>query len=334
MPIEFGRPSCRAVAPSVPGELAWLLNLLAQTAPYAEPALAELDASLLPGIRGLRRPVQERLAKLWSDNLPGCPELMYVAHLANGVLDANPDRLFAWLERPRMERTTPHDMLTEPEADRPIITKRLRRLGDDARLRRDYRGVLVDVWQLAADAWRRTGRVVAVDACVAWKARLDAGESIEDLAPPRHPLTRAEQLGFDDLFVHRRAFTLSPLFFCTSGGHVVDLDDYVHIAVPASDLLPVRKTRDSAFVADRLRVLAEPTRVHILIQVLSAPASVMEISRALHMSQPTVSGHLKMLREAGLIQTRRFGTRTVMVASRKRIDRLLEDARVTIARWD
>jgi DNA-binding transcriptional ArsR family regulator len=81
-------------------------------------------------------------------------------------------------------------------------------------------------------------------------------------------------------------------------------------------------------------VLAEPTRVHILIQVLSAPSGVMEIARALHVSQPTVSGHLKMLREAGLIQTRRFGSRTVMVASRKRIDRLLEDARVTIARWD
>jgi len=60
----------------------------------------------------------------------------------------------------------------------------------------------------------------------------------------------------------------------------------------------------------------------------------MEISRSLRMSQPTVSGHLKTRREAGLIQPRRFGTRTVMVASRKRIERLLEDARATIARWD
>lgn len=152
--------------------------------------------------------------------------------------------------------------------------------------------------------------------------------------PPRHPLTRADQLGFDDLFTHRNEFVVSPLYFCMSGGHVIDLSEFVHIGVPASDLMPARKVRDSAFVADRLRVLAEPTRVHILIQLLSAPAGVMEVARALRISQPTVSGHLKILREAGLIQPRRFGTRTVMVASRKRTERLLEDARATIARWD
>jgi ArsR family transcriptional regulator len=88
------------------------------------------------------------------------------------------------------------------------------------------------------------------------------------------------------------------------------------------------------FVSDRLRVLAEPTRVHILIQLLSAPSSVMEIARAVRVSQPTVSGHLKILREAGLIQPKRFGARLVLVASRKRVERLLEDARATNARWD
>jgi hypothetical protein len=50
VPIETGRPTCRVVAPSAPSELAWLLNLLVQTARYAEPALAELHASLLPGV--------------------------------------------------------------------------------------------------------------------------------------------------------------------------------------------------------------------------------------------------------------------------------------------
>jgi DNA-binding transcriptional ArsR family regulator len=60
----------------------------------------------------------------------------------------------------------------------------------------------------------------------------------------------------------------------------------------------------------------------------------MEIARVLHLSQPTVSGHLKILREAGLVQPRRLGGRTVFAGSRKRIERLLEDARATIARWE
>jgi DNA-binding transcriptional ArsR family regulator len=333
MPIEPGAPICRTVSPSAPGELAWLLNLLAQTARYAEPALAELDASLLPGISRLRQPIQQRVEDLWGDRLAGCPELMYAAHLADCVLDDEPTRLFAWLAT-ATEGPTDGAMLTEPEHERPAIRNRLRRLCDDTAARRSYRGILVDVWDLASSAWKRSGRSVVVDACATWKSRLDTGTSIVELVPPRHPLTRADELGFDDLFTHRNEFVVSPLYFCMSGGHVIDLGEFVHIAVPASDLLPVRKVRDSAFVADRLRVLSEPTRVHILIQLLSTPAGAMEVARALRISQPTVSGHLKVLREAGLIQPRKFGARTVMVASRKRIERLLEDARATIARWD
>jgi len=334
MPMEVGNPVCRAVLPSAPSELAWLLNLLAQTARYAEPALAELDGSLLPGIGRLRKSIKEQVEQLWGDGLAGCPELLYSAHEADCMFDDELTRFFGWLAKPVEKGAAGNAMLTEPEHDRPVIAKRMRRLHEDAKARHSYRGVLVEVWRLAAGPWERNGRSVVSAACDTWKDRLSAGMSIEELVPPRHPLTLADRLGFDDIFMHRREFAVSPLYFCMSGGHVVDLDDYVHIAVPASDLMPVRKIRDAAFVSDRLRVLAEPTRVNILIQLLSAPSGVMDIARSLRMSQPTVSGHLKVLRDAGLIQPRRFGTRTVMVASRKRIERLLEDARATIARWD
>ncbi len=332
--MEVGNPVCRAVLPSAPSELAWLLNLLAQTARYAEPALAELDGSLLPGIGRLRKSIKEQVEQLWGDGLAGCPELLYSAHEADCMFDDELTRFFGWLAKPVEKGAAGNAMLTEPEHDRPVIAKRMRRLHEDAKARHSYRGVLVEVWRLAAGPWERNGRSVVSAACDTWKDRLSAGMSIEELVPPRHPLTLADRLGFDDIFMHRREFAVSPLYFCMSGGHVVDLDDYVHIAVPASDLMPVRKIRDAAFVSDRLRVLAEPTRVNILIQLLSAPSGVMDIARSLRMSQPTVSGHLKVLRDAGLIQPRRFGTRTVMVASRKRIERLLEDARATIARWD
>ena len=334
MPTEIGNPICRAVLPSAPSELSWLLNLLTQTARYAEPALAELDSSLLPGIGPLRRPIKEQLDRVWNDGLAGCPELLYYAQEADCTFDDGLNRFMDRLANAVEKATSDHAMLTEPEQDRPAIAKRIRRLHEDPKTRHLYRGVLVEVWQLASGAWERNGRSVVAQACDVWKDRLSTGVSIEELVPPRHPLTHSDRLGFDDIFIHRREFAVSPLFFCMSGGHVVDLDDYVHIAVPASDLVPVRKVRDAAFVSDRLRVLAEPTRVLILIQLLSAPSGVMDIARSLRMSQPTVSGHLKVLRHAGLIQTRRFGTRTVMVASRKRIERLLEDARATIARWD
>jgi DNA-binding transcriptional ArsR family regulator len=319
----------------VPGELAWLLDLLTQTARYAEPALAELDASLLPGVKGLRAPVMERSTRLWNDSVPGCPELLLVADQADCVRHDNATRLLAWLTTGGSGPTvTSYELLTEPAADRHTIRARLRRLKEDVGTRRAYRDLIAEVWRLAAPVWETRGRRLAVEACGHWMSRIAAGTSIEDLMPPRHPLTFADRFGFDDIFTERDEFALSPLYFCLSGGQVVDLTDYVHIAVPASDLLPVRKVRDAAFVADRLRVLATPARVHILIQLLSAPAGVMDVARALHMSQPTVSGHLKVLRDAGLVQPRRAAGRTVFIGSRKRIERLLEDARATIARWD
>jgi DNA-binding transcriptional ArsR family regulator len=67
---------------------------------------------------------------------------------------------------------------------------------------------------------------------------------------------------------------------------------------------------------------------------MSAPSGVTDVARALRISQPTVSGHLKILRDAGLLQPRRHGGRTVYTPSRKRVERLLEDARATLVRWD
>jgi DNA-binding transcriptional ArsR family regulator len=333
LPIDPGAASCRAVAASAPSELAWILNLLTQTARYAVPALAELEASLLPGIARLREPMTQRTRQLWQDGQPGCTELLLCADQAGCMLEDEPRRLFSWL-RGGARGADDHELITESVQDRAIIRGRLRRLREDARARDSYVRILDDLWRLASPAWDRHGRQVVAEACAAWNARLETGAPITELVPPRHPLTRVNQPQFEDLFTRRVEFALSPLYFCMSGGHVVDLGEYIHIAVPASDLLPIRRVRDAAFVADRLRVLAEPTRVRILLQAMSAPSGVMEMTRSLGISQPTVSGHLKVLLDAGLVQPQRRGGRSVFVASRKRVERLLEDARATIARWD
>jgi DNA-binding transcriptional ArsR family regulator len=334
MPADPGAPLCLKVTPSAPSELGWVLNLLVQSAPYAEPAISELDSTLLPGVARLRAPVRRRFQELWEDDVAGCPELLPAAHIAGCLLETDQNRFLGWLARGTNQPPPPYALLAEPVAARPAILRRLERICTQGALRARYGELLASVWDEARGPWEREGRAIAIAASTSWLKRIERGGRIEDLVAPRHPLTRAEQLGFDDLFNHRSGFVLSPLYFCLSGGHVADLGEYVHIAVAASDLLPVRKARDAMFVADRLRVLAERTRVHILIQLLSSPSGVMEVARALRLSQPTVSGHLKALRDAGLVHQRKLGSRTVFVASRKRIERHIEDARATLARWD
>jgi len=50
-------------------------------------------------------------------------------------------------------------------------------------------------------------------------------------------------------------------------------------------------------------VIAEPNRRAILSLLASSQQSVGEIERHLHMPQPTVSKHLRVLREAGFVES-------------------------------
>ena len=49
-------------------------------------------------------------------------------------------------------------------------------------------------------------------------------------------------------------------------------------------------------------IIAEPNRRAILSLLASSPQSVGEIARQLRMPQPTVSKHLRVLREAGFVE--------------------------------
>ena len=65
---------------------------------------------------------------------------------------------------------------------------------------------------------------------------------------------------------------------------------------------------------DAFAVLAEPSRRRILERLRRAESSVGDLVDALGMSQPAVSKHLKVLREAGFV--------TVRTAAQQRIYRL------------
>ena len=55
---------------------------------------------------------------------------------------------------------------------------------------------------------------------------------------------------------------------------------------------------------DTFAVLAEPTRRRIVDDLRAAERSVAELVQALAVSQPTVSKHLKVLRDSGLVSRR------------------------------
>jgi DNA-binding transcriptional ArsR family regulator len=58
-----------------------------------------------------------------------------------------------------------------------------------------------------------------------------------------------------------------------------------------------------------LVALAEPSRRQVLEELRAGPRSVGELTAAVPVSQSAVSQHLRVLREAGLVQQRHEGTR-------------------------
>ena len=71
-------------------------------------------------------------------------------------------------------------------------------------------------------------------------------------------------------------------------------------------------------LADRLRALAHPVRLTMLETLGAADRCVCgELVRALPLAQSTVSQHLKVLQEAGLVRSRPEGPRTVYCLDRE-----------------
>lgn len=77
-----------------------------------------------------------------------------------------------------------------------------------------------------------------------------------------------------------------------------------------------------------LAALGDANRQHLLLEMMQmAPCSgvrVGEITQRTHLSRPAVSHHLKILKEAGIIQMRREGTRNYyfIAADQKEMARL------------
>jgi DNA-binding transcriptional ArsR family regulator len=72
-------------------------------------------------------------------------------------------------------------------------------------------------------------------------------------------------------------------------------------------------------------VIAEPNRRAILSFLASSQRSVGEIERELRMPQPTVSKHLRVLREAGFVES--------MVAAQRRLYRLRPEPLIEVDAW-
>jgi ArsR family transcriptional regulator len=75
-------------------------------------------------------------------------------------------------------------------------------------------------------------------------------------------------------------------------------------------------------LAEMLKVVSDPNRLRILCALFSGEKCVCEIGEGLAVSQPLASHHLGVLREAGLVETRKEGTWSYYSLDREAVRKL------------
>jgi ArsR family transcriptional regulator len=306
------------VLPSAVMELTYLLWHLEGTKWSDE--VQGLDA-----FNAARLEIHDQLEALWQDGQVCLNETSILADRNGALLTDEVDTFLQGLERAAVAERANLELRSETSANRAATLKRLERLHREPGLRRRYAGLLSRVWGLVRPEWEARGQAAVGRAAREWTDRLARGVAPIDLLPANHIVRRKPEHA--PLLELRPRLVISPIYFAGGGSFIVDMTSFVHTGRPARDVAPDEmRRRDAELMADRLKVLADGTRLALLRQLAREPAGVTELARRFRLAQPTVSNHVRLLREADLLESRRDGARVVYTAARGNVGQLLARA--------
>ena len=272
----------------------------------------------------------ERVQAFWQGDRDischGFIELMALAHLGGLLFSTDAGALIARL--PELCRASPTDLdfASESEHDRAALLSRLEVLRTSASMRKRYVQLISDVWAMVGGVWEKEGRP-AVEAAVTARRRAAAGgASWQEVAK-----SLCDPVEVDDL-VSRLApdheVVVVPAYF-THFGLLIDLSGVLVIGVRTESAAAESRARTEA-LARRLKALADPTRLAILDSLAGGPTTVTALAQAFDLAQPTVSNHVKVLREAGLVTNARDGGRRQLVVRIETVTDLLDHLRAVL----
>jgi ArsR family transcriptional regulator, cadmium/lead-responsive transcriptional repressor len=324
--IHTDLPSSKTLAvsvqPSVAIEIEWALA-------SGERDDYRRDHPVLAAVFDRDPELQLRVDAMWGPgeemSCGGFMELMVLAHVGGLLFTTDAEELLDRLESLCAGDAVDPDrfsLLSETDADRAVIMLRLERLRESPERRRRYVALVREMWEAIRDEWERSGRG-AVEVAVA------ARNEIRAKGADWHEVARSE-CDFGDLLDRAvadlgpgGALVVVPAFF-THKGLLVDLPGVVVVGVRTDTTGAQARARTEA-LARRLKAISEPTRLAMLDALRNGPRTVTDIATAFGLAQPTVSNHIKVLRDAGLVTDERNGTRRHLVVQHDAVEELLSN---------
>lgn len=268
--------------------------------------------------------LESRVNQFWGPP-HGCGLVQIWASHAGALGVTDPDELWDALEASGDSLPTDPAVVTlrtEPEEDRGPLRTRMEELRDSPRLRQSYLTLLKDLWSALDGLWEE-GRTSAALATENLERELARAAHWTDVIEVNCADTAAliEHAGLGT-FPH---VTVTPSFLFGAGMYL-DLPGTLLVGADAPRGALAARARTAA-LAGRLKTLADPTRLALLTHLATGPRAVGELAREFGLSQPTVSSHVKQLREAGLVSADRRGNRIELTVDRGAMDSLFDDLR-------
>lgn len=309
MPVVDGQPVPSeppvVVEPSVAVEIEWVMDSAMHPNWRAEHP--DLDA-----IYGRHPELIPELTGLWGpDRATSCGgflELTVLAQVAGELFGTDSHTVLAAL--PEAMALAPTDvrhfpLYSETDDDRRVVLSRLAALRRSKSLRQRYLEAVHHAWEAAQPAWEVRGTASVQRAVERRRRQAQSGAPWQEVAEnscfSEHLPVTVDAVG------PSAQVAVVPSYFAHKG-LFVDLEHQVLVSVRSEPMAAAGRARTTS-LARQLKTLSDPTRLAILDALRRSPRTVGELADAFALAQPTVSNHVKVLRQAGLVTDVRNGRR-------------------------
>jgi len=300
---------------SVPVEVFWAAHAITTGRHYRE----------VTSLAGAPKVFGDRLREIWGRGGPSCfGEALIIAEKQGVLFTPSIDELLAALrEGTQIKADLP--LASETAEDRRQLLERCARLAANAGFRRRYAALVGELWSLVAEDWENAGLRQAEGAAERLRRAAASATTLEELLSDHQHHLHEPWSGQAAAALAAGRLSVTPSWL---GGKFLAWDlEHTYLvgvqSVPHDEHALLR--RESQRLATRLKVLADPTRLGILVSLSRRPATVTEIARAFSIAQPTASAHLKLLREADLVAGGREDGRPDYAADRRAVSTLLKE---------
>jgi ArsR family transcriptional regulator len=217
---------------------------------------------------------------------------------------------------------------SELEEDRVVFLERLDVLRRSPKRRKEYLALLADLWEPVDQEWHSVGLESIALAAERYRSQLESGTRWPDIIPTACEQTQHVMPGLVQERATQGTVLMAPCYFFGTS-MFLDLPDLVVVGLPSLRGDEESRARTEA-IARRLKTLADPTRLAIVDYLSKGPRAVGEIARTFDLAQPTVSAHVKLLREAGIIHATRNGSRLEHSVDAGSIEGLFDQLRTVL----